>query len=106
MHRDLCSMLCGSLDGRGFGGEWIHGYVWLSAFTVHVILSQYCKSAMLQYKIKSCKKEKVPLGRLSKSLLRCSHRSQCLARSGAPGVLDLEPAPHPGLNSPCHLPAG
>ena len=23
-------MLCGSLDGRGFGGEWIHIYVWLS----------------------------------------------------------------------------
>ena len=42
----------------------------------------------------------MPLGRLLKSVLRCSHRSKCLARSGAPGVLDLGPAPHPGLNSP------
>ena len=25
-------MLCASLDGRGFGGEWIHAYVWLSPF--------------------------------------------------------------------------
>ena len=23
-HRELCSMLCGSLDGGEFGGEWIH----------------------------------------------------------------------------------
>ena len=26
-HLDLCSMLCVSLDGRGFGGEWIHAGV-------------------------------------------------------------------------------
>ena len=25
-----------------FGGEWIHVYVWLSPFTVHLQLSQYC----------------------------------------------------------------
>ena len=25
-NRELCSMLCGSLDGK-FGGEWIHVYV-------------------------------------------------------------------------------
>ena len=24
---ELCSMLCGSLDERGVGGEWIHVYV-------------------------------------------------------------------------------
>ena len=28
--------------GAGFGGEWVPGYVWLSPFTVHVILSQHC----------------------------------------------------------------
>ena len=27
---ELCSMLCGSLDGRGVEGDWIHVYVWLS----------------------------------------------------------------------------
>ena len=37
-----CSVLCGSLDERGFGGEWIHVYVWLSPFTVHLKLSQHC----------------------------------------------------------------
>ena len=25
-HREPCSVLCGSLHGREFGGEWIHGY--------------------------------------------------------------------------------
>ena len=28
--------------GGEFGGEWIHVYVWLSLFTVHLKLSQYC----------------------------------------------------------------
>ena len=41
-HRELCSMSCGRLDGREFGGEWIHVHVWLSPFTVHLKLSQYC----------------------------------------------------------------
>ena len=26
--------------GGEFGGEWIHGYVWLSPFTVHLNVSQ------------------------------------------------------------------
>ena len=30
---ELCSILCASLDGGKFGGEWIHVYVWLSPFT-------------------------------------------------------------------------
>ena len=34
------SAQCGSLDGRGIWGEWIHVYVWLSPFTVHPKLSQ------------------------------------------------------------------
>ena len=25
-----------------FGGEWIHVYVWLSRFAVHLKLSQHC----------------------------------------------------------------
>ena len=28
--------------GRGFGGEWIHVYVWLSPFSVHLKLSLHC----------------------------------------------------------------
>ena len=32
----------GSLDGREFGDEWIHVYVWLSPFGVHLKLSQHC----------------------------------------------------------------
>ena len=28
--------------GRELGGEWIHGYIWLSHFTVHLKLSQHC----------------------------------------------------------------
>ena len=38
--------------GGEFGGEWIHVYVWLSHSAVHLKLSQHCKSAILQYKIK------------------------------------------------------
>ena len=30
------------LMGGEFGGEWICVYVWLSPFTVHLKLSQYC----------------------------------------------------------------
>ena len=41
-HMELCSMLCRSLDGRGLlGREWVHGYVRLSPFTVHLKLSQH-----------------------------------------------------------------
>ena len=36
-----------------FGGEWIHVQLWLGPFTVHMKLSQHCKLAVLQYKIKS-----------------------------------------------------
>ena len=28
--------------GEEFGGEWIHVYVWLSPFAVHLKLSQQC----------------------------------------------------------------
>ena len=39
-HMELCSMLCGSLDARGFGREWIRVYLWLSPFTAHLRLTQ------------------------------------------------------------------
>ena len=38
-HMELCSMSCGSLDGRG---AWIHVYVWLSPLDIHLKLSQHC----------------------------------------------------------------
>ena len=41
-HRELCSVLCGSLDGREFEGERIHVYVMLSLFAVHLKLSRHC----------------------------------------------------------------
>ena len=28
--------------GGEFRGEWIHGYVWLNPFAVHLKLSQHC----------------------------------------------------------------
>ena len=39
--RTLLSVMC-SLDRREFGGEWIHVYVLLSPFAVHLKLSQLC----------------------------------------------------------------
>ena len=52
---ELCSMLCGSLDRREFGGEWIHVYIQLSFLPVHLKLPQHFQSAIPQYKIKSLK---------------------------------------------------
>ena len=39
---EFCSILGGSLDGRGVWGECIHVYEWLSSFSVHQKLSQHC----------------------------------------------------------------
>ena len=52
-HTELGSMLCGNLDGRVFGREWICVYVWLSPFTVLLKLSEHCQLVIPQYKIKS-----------------------------------------------------
>ena len=41
-HKELCSVLCGSLDGRGFGGERVHTHAGLNPFTVCLKLSQRC----------------------------------------------------------------
>jgi len=47
-HRELCSMLCVSLNGRESGGEWIHVYEWLSPFAVHLNCHNiFCLSAIL-----------------------------------------------------------
>ena len=42
-------------EGGESGGEWTHVfvYVWLSPFAYLLKLSQHCKWAILQYKIKS-----------------------------------------------------
>ena len=49
---ESCSMLCGSLDRR----VRIHVYFRLRPFAVHLKLLQRCKSALLQYKMKSLKR--------------------------------------------------
>ena len=36
---ELCSMLCGSWMGGELRGEWIHVYMWLNLFAVHLKLS-------------------------------------------------------------------
>ena len=43
--------------GGEFEREWIHVYVWLSPFAVHLKISQHCELAIPQYKIKSLRKE-------------------------------------------------
>ena len=35
-----------ALMGGEFGGEWINVYVWLTAFAVHLKLSQHCYLAL------------------------------------------------------------
>ena len=45
--------------GGEFGGEWIHVYVWLSPFTVHLKLSQHC--LLIGYTPVKKKKEKKAL---------------------------------------------
>ena len=44
--------------GGELGGEWTHGYVWLSPFAVCLKLSQHRYLATLQYKMKRLKKKK------------------------------------------------
>ena len=39
-------------------GEWIHVYVWLRPFAVHLKLSQHCESAITKHKIKRFLKNK------------------------------------------------
>ena len=54
-------MLCGNLDGRVLGGEWIHVYVWLNPFSIYLKLSQHClfiSYIPVQNKKPKCKKKK------------------------------------------------
>ena len=37
----FCSTLCGSLDGRGVWGKWIHVYVWLTSFVIYLKLPHF-----------------------------------------------------------------
>ena len=39
--------------GDEFGGEWIHVYIGLSPFAVHLKLSQHCQLAIFHFKISS-----------------------------------------------------
>ena len=54
-HMELCSVLCGSLDGRGVWGTRDTCTCRLTPFTVYLKLSQHCESAILQYKMKKIK---------------------------------------------------
>ena len=50
-HGTLFNVMCQPGWEVGFGGEWMHVYVWLSPITVHLKLSIYCQLAMPQYKM-------------------------------------------------------
>ena len=50
-HRELC--LLWQPGWERSWGEWIHVYVWVSPFAVHLKQSQHCYLAILQYTIKS-----------------------------------------------------
>ena len=43
--------------GRGYAGEWIHIYVWLSPFAIHLKLSQHCESVIQNKKFKKMNKQ-------------------------------------------------
>ena len=58
-HRKLCSKLCGRLEGRGVWGRMDSCIGMAEFFVVHLKISQHCWLAILQYKIKSLKKNKI-----------------------------------------------
>ena len=49
----------GAWIGGEFGGEWVHVYVWLSPFAVHLKLSQRC--LLIGYTPMQSKKLKKPV---------------------------------------------
>ena len=61
--------------GWGFGGEWMHVYVWLSSFAVHLKLSQHCYSAILQHRkvLQYIPANKIPWTVQSMGLQRVEH---------------------------------
>ena len=50
--------------GGGFGGEWIHVYVWLSPFAIHLKPSQHVNCLYPNIKLKSYKKKRVQIPEL------------------------------------------
>ena len=59
---ELCSMLCGSLDGRSVWGRMERCVcVWMSPFAVHLKLSQHCELAICQYKMFLVLKKRIKL---------------------------------------------
>lgn len=55
-HRELCSMLCGSLVGRGAWGRMNTCVGMAEHSAVHLKLPQQCYPSILQYNIKNLKK--------------------------------------------------
>ena len=71
-HGELCSLLRGSLDGRGFGGERIHVKVGLSPFTVHLKPSQHYSPAITlhtQEKVEKLINNRSPVSNLGLQML-------------------------------------
>ena len=52
-HRELCSMLCAAWIGGEFGREWMHVYVWVSPFAVHLKLTALLIGYLLAYSLLS-----------------------------------------------------
>ena len=71
--------------GGEFGGEWMHRYVWLSPFAVHLKLSQHCQSAIPQYKIKSLKNKK-GIYRCISNGTQLSHKTDPAINEGPHGL--------------------
>ena len=63
------------------GEEWIHVYVWLSPFSVHLKLSQYCYSVISQLKIKSLKKKGATKKKETILPLSCFYMYVCVFKS-------------------------
>lgn len=48
-HIELCSILWGSLETGEFRVDWMHVYVCLSPFIIHLKLLQHCQNEKLKY---------------------------------------------------------
>ena len=60
--------------GGKFRGEWVHVYIWLSSFAVHLKPSQHCYLAILQLKKKKKNKyQAVDLGTLAIQVTQVAH---------------------------------
>ena len=66
---EFCSVLCGSLDGGVFGGEWVRVYAWLSPFPVVVKLSHFLIISYTPIQNKKFKKQSHKLLQVKQSPL-------------------------------------